>query len=179
MSQLHRTMSNLCILLFSIVVLLCFSSCDVAYDDIPNYFTGDYVFAMSDVDAEGSYAYIRFVEGTDDFILLQYDTNPAIVFWGKYRYETKAYKFSEASGLISFYDVDSNNTNLGNALISDTEGAVNEYEFYWYLTEKGEKRIEMETTTPNLSLDLFNGRQIPDYEFDGYLPEGWDKEEGV
>ena len=37
----------------------------------------------------------------------------------------------------------------------------------------------METTTPNLSVDLFNGRQIPDYEFDDHLPEGWNKEAGV
>lgn len=179
MSQLHRTISKFCILMLLIVAVFCFPSCDVAYDDIPNYLTGDYVFAMSDVDAEGSYAYIRFIEGTDDFILLQYDTNPAIVFWGKYRYETRAYSFSKASGLISFYNVDSNNTSLGNALISDVEGAVNEYNYYWYLTEKGVKRIEMETTTPNLSVDLFNGRQIPDYEFDDHLPEEWNKEAWV
>lgn len=174
MSRLLKIISSLFILLFFAAAVLCFYSCSVG--SIPNYLTGDYVFALSDVDAEGSYAYIRFIEGTNEFILLQCDCNPTIVFKGKYRYETKAYSFSRASGLISFYDVESNNTSLGNSLISDVEGAVNEYSYYWYMTEKGIRRIEMETTTPNLSVDLFNGRQVPDYEFDSYLPEGWDKE---
>lgn len=176
---LRRPMTfKMIVVLIGLVLSVCVS-CDMPFDfeipsdEIPSYIDADYVFAVSeDIAAEGSYAYLR-LNRDKTFVLIQVNVNPELVFWGKYRFETNAYEFSRASGSLSFYDVDSNNTNVANALLSDVEGTINEYIYYWYLNETGAKRIELQSLDHSVCENLMNGRQVLETEFESHLPEDW------
>lgn len=161
----HRIKS---ILISVLVVLLMgtFVSCDTDLDKgLPKYLDTCYVFAISGNDADGSYAYMRLEPETGTFILIQHDVNPEIIFRGKYTYDTNAFAFSSASGDFHFTEVVSNNESNANALMTDAV-QTNEYSFYWYLNEKGEKRLELQSKDINQSQNLFNGRAIQETEFD-------------
>lgn len=142
------------------------TSCEDDLDKgLPKYLDTYYVFAISDNDADGSYAYMRLEPESGTFILIQHEVNPEIIFRGKYSYDTTAFAFTSASGDFHFTEVVSNNESNANALMTDA-GQTNEYSFYWYLTEKGEKRIELQSKDINQSQNLFNGRAITAIEFD-------------
>lgn len=156
------------ILMFVLVVLLMvtFVSCDTDPDKgLPKYLDTCYVFAISDNDADGSYAYMRLEPESGTFILIQHEVNPEIIFRGKYFYDTTAFAFSSASGDFHFTEVVSDNKSNANALMTDAS-STNEYSFYWYLNEKGEKRLELQSKDINQSQNLFNGRAIQKMEFD-------------